>query len=85
MAESRTAARSSYMCGKLRMISSDLWSGQASQRFHVTSASAPRHSLDQRCPDPDPVLVPLPVGGHVVPHDRLGGLLNGYSRAATAS
>ena len=41
----------------------------------------PHQSLEQRCPDVDPVLVPLPVGGEIVRHDRLGGLLHEYSWA----
>ena len=40
----------------------------------------PHQGLDQRCPDADPV--PLPVGGKIVRFDRLGGLLREYSWAA---
>ena len=42
----------------------------------------PHQGLDQRCPDADPVVVPLPVGGKIVRFDRLGGLLREYSWAA---
>ena len=42
----------------------------------------PHQGLDQRCPDPDPKVIPLPVGGRIVRHDRLGGLLHEYSWAA---
>jgi len=41
----------------------------------------PHQSLEQRCPDANPVLVPLPVGGEIVRQDRLGGLLHEYSWA----
>ena len=43
----------------------------------------PHQGIDQRCPEP---LVPAPappiVGGQIVRHDRLGGLLHEYSWAA---
>jgi len=42
----------------------------------------PHQGLDQRCPDADPGVVPLPVGGKIVRFDRLGGLLREYSWAA---
>ena len=42
----------------------------------------PHQGLQQRCPDPVLALVPLPVAGKIVRHDRLGGLLHEYSRAA---
>jgi len=38
--------------------------------------------MTQRCPDTDPVVVPLPVGGKIVRFDRLGGSLREYSWAA---
>jgi hypothetical protein len=42
----------------------------------------PHQGLDQRCPDPGPTVVPLPVGSRIVRHDRLGGLLHDYAWAA---
>ena len=42
----------------------------------------PHQGLEQRCLDPVLALVPLPVGGKIVRHDRLGGLLHEYYRAA---
>jgi len=38
--------------------------------------------MTQRCPDTDPVVVPLPVGGKIVRFDRLGGSLREYSWAS---
>jgi len=43
----------------------------------------PHQGLNQRCPDPGPALVPLPMGGgKIVRHDRLGGLLHEDAWAA---
>ena len=43
----------------------------------------PHQGLDQRCPVPVvPAPLPPPVGAGIVRHDRLGGLLHEYSRAA---
>jgi hypothetical protein len=40
----------------------------------------PHQGLDQRCPAPaEPNVVPLPMHGQIVRHDRLGGLLHHYS------
>jgi putative transposase len=41
----------------------------------------PHQGLEQRCPDPVPALLPLPVGAEIVRHERLGGLLHEYSWA----
>ena len=48
---------------------------------HHHDARPPR-GLDQRCPDAEPVVLPLPVGGKIVRFDRPGGLLREYSWAA---
>jgi len=54
-----------------------------SQEFLVHYHHArPHQGLDQRCPDADPGVVPLPVGGKIIRFDRLGGLLREYSWAA---
>jgi putative transposase len=43
----------------------------------------PHQGLDQRCPAPaEPNVVPLPMHGQIVRHDRLGGLLHEYAWAA---
>lgn len=42
----------------------------------------PHQDLEQRCPDSGPAVVPLPVGSRIVRHDRLGGLLHEFARAA---
>src|SRR5690348_584929 len=36
----------------------------------------PHQGLDQRCPDPVPAVIPLPVVSKIVRNDRLGGLLH---------
>ena len=42
----------------------------------------PHQGLDQRCPDPVPAVIPLPVVSKIVRNDRLGGLLHEYAWAA---
>jgi len=43
----------------------------------------PHQGLDQRCPAPaEPNVVPPPMHGQIVRHDRLGGLLHEYAWAA---
>jgi putative transposase len=42
----------------------------------------PHQGIEQRCPDPVSPILPLPAGGQIVRHDRLGGLLHEYSWAA---
>ena len=43
----------------------------------------PHQGIQQRCPEPlAPAPVPPLVGGQIVRHDRLGGLLHEYSWAA---
>jgi putative transposase len=42
----------------------------------------PHQGLDQRCPDPVPAVIPLPVVSKIVRNDRLGGLLHEYGWAA---
>jgi len=42
----------------------------------------PHQGLDQRCPDPNPAVLQLPVGGRIIRQDRLGGLLHEYAWAA---
>ena len=49
---------------------------------HITRL-ARTTAQEHHCPDAiGPAPAPLPGGGRVVRHDRLGGLLDEYSRAA---
>ena len=56
-------------------------SRSSSSTYHQ---ARPHQGIEQRCPDPVLPILPLPAGGQIVRHDRLGGLLHGQRRAKPA-